>query len=207
MVRKWLYDNENGNTISGLNYSGLTIVDTQHFEFGNEDIEFDMTNEINDILSGATTGVTGYGIAFVPEVENITGMTENYSVGFFSRHTQTFYEPYLETNYNDLIQDDRYTFYEGVSNKLYLYAYVNGNPITLDNDPVVDIIDENDDVIHTLTGCSRTKGVYEITVPAISSTKYLVCITITWRELNYNGESIHLLKMNLYFLRMRIISR
>jgi len=193
-IKNWsvggIYDNENRNTISGLNYSGLTIVDTQHFEFGNEDIAFDMTNEINDILSGATTGVTGYGIAFVPEVENITGMTENYSVGFFSRHTQTFYEPYLETNYNDLIQDDRYTFYEGVSNKLYLYAYVNGNPITLDNDPVVDIIDENDDVIHTLTGCSRTKGVYEITVPAISSTNTPCMYYDFWRELNYNGESI-----------------
>ena len=193
-IKNWsvfgVYDNENGNTISGLNYSGLTIVDTQHFEFGNEDIEFDMTNEINDVLSGATTGVTGYGIAFVPEVENITGMTENYSVGFFSRHTQTFYEPYLETNYNDLIQDDRYTFHEGVSNKLYLYAYVNGNPITLDNDPVVDIIDENDDVIHTLTGCSRTKGVYEITVPAISSTNTPCMYYDYWRELNYNGESI-----------------
>src|SRR6056300_323549 len=193
-IKNWsqegIYDNENGNTISGLNYSGLTIVDTQHFEFGNEDIEFDMTNEINDILSGATTGVTGYGIAFVPEVENITGMTENYSVGFFSRHTQTFYEPYLETNYNDLIQDDRYTFNEGVSNKLYLYAYVNGNPITLDNNPVVDIIDDNDDVIYTLTGCSRAKGVYEIPVPAISSTNTPCMYYDYWRELNYNGESI-----------------
>src|SRR6056300_88496 len=132
-IKNWyvggIYDNENRNTISGLNYSGLTIVDTQHFEFGNEDIEFDMTNEINNILSGATTGVTGWGVAFVPDVENITGMTENYSAGFFSRHTQTFYEKFLETSHDDLILDDRYTFYEKVSNKLYLYTYVNGNPI------------------------------------------------------------------------------
>jgi hypothetical protein len=42
-----------------LRYSALTIVDTQHFEFGNENIEFDMTNEINNILNGSLTGVTG----------------------------------------------------------------------------------------------------------------------------------------------------
>ncbi len=45
-----LYDNENSVTGTGVNYSGLTIIDTQHFEFGNEDIEFDMTNEINSLL-------------------------------------------------------------------------------------------------------------------------------------------------------------
>jgi hypothetical protein len=29
----------------------MTIVDTKHFEYGNEDIEFDMTREINLILA------------------------------------------------------------------------------------------------------------------------------------------------------------
>ena len=193
-IKNWsvggIYDNENGNTISGLNYSGLTIVDTQHFEFGNEDIKFDMTNEINNILTGATTGVTGWGVAFVPDVENITGMTENYSVGFFSRHTQTFYEPFLETTYDDLILDDRYTFYEKVSNKLYLYTYVNGNPIKLDNDPVVEIYDSNDDLIETLTACTRDLGVYEITVSPITASTVPCMYYDKWTQLSYNGESI-----------------
>ena len=193
-VNNWslpgIYDNTNSNSIPGLNYSGLTIVDTQHFEFGNEDIEFDMTNEINDILTGATTNPAGWGVAFVPAVENITGMTENYSVGFFSRHTQTFYEPFLETNYDDLIQDDRYAFYQGKTNKLYLYAYVNGNPIVLDNDPVVDIIDDSNNVLYTLTACSRSNGVYEIVVPPISSTSVPCMYYDNWRELVYNGDEI-----------------
>ena len=73
-----VYDNQNLSTGTGVNYSALTIIDTQHFEFGNEDIEFDMTNEINSILSGGTTGVTGWGISFLPQVENISGLTENY---------------------------------------------------------------------------------------------------------------------------------
>ena len=52
------YSNTNSNPEGSLNYTGLTIVDRQHFEFGNEDIEFDMTNEINDLLYGNITGVT-----------------------------------------------------------------------------------------------------------------------------------------------------
>ena len=52
-----------------------------------------MSNEINAILDGTLTNVTGWGIAFYPQVENISGMSENYSVGFFSPHNQTFYEP------------------------------------------------------------------------------------------------------------------
>jgi hypothetical protein len=77
-----IYNNLNSQTgLTGCNYSALTIVDVQHFEFGNENIEFDMTNEINNILTGATTGHTGWGVAFVPQVENLTGLTENYAVG------------------------------------------------------------------------------------------------------------------------------
>jgi hypothetical protein len=118
-----LYNNQNNTTGTGVNYSALTVVDIQHFELGNENIEFDMSNEINSILNGTLTGVTGWIIAYRPEVENITGMTENYSVGFFSPYTQTFYDPYLETNYNDLILDDRNSFHEGLNNNLYLYVY------------------------------------------------------------------------------------
>ena len=205
-VKNWslpgIYDNTNSNSNSGLNYSGLTIVDTQHFEFGNEDIEFDMTNEINNILTGATTGVSGWGIAFVPAVENITGLTENYSVGFFSRHTQTFYEPFLETNYNDLIQDDRYTFYQGKTNKLYLYSYINGNPVILDNNPVVDIIDGSDNVLYTLTACSRSNGVYEISVPPITGATSVPCMYYdSWRELSYQGESIDAIENEFVLLK------
>ena len=102
-----IYNNKNEGKV---NYSGLTIIDTQHFEFGNEDVSFNMTNEINAILSGSTTSYSGWGIAYTPSYENATGLTESYSVGFFSRHTQTFYEPYLLTTYDDLIKDDRNNF-------------------------------------------------------------------------------------------------
>ena len=110
-----IYNNRNTGTVP---YSALTIVDTQHFQFGNENVSFNMTSEINNILTGALSGVTGWGIAYLPQIENLTGLTDNYEVQFFTRHTQTFYEPFLETNYNDIIDDDRNLFSLGKVNKL-----------------------------------------------------------------------------------------
>jgi hypothetical protein len=34
----------------------------------------DMTDEINGILHGTITGVTGWGLAYLPQIENITGL-------------------------------------------------------------------------------------------------------------------------------------
>jgi hypothetical protein len=186
-----LYDNENNNSISGLNFSGLTIIDTQHFEFGNEDISFDMTNEVNDILTGATTGVTGWGVAFYPQVENITGLTENYSVGFFTRHTQTFYEPYLETKYDDLIQDDRNIFYATKENRLYLYSYVFGNPQNFDDLPTVDIQDSSGVISFLdLPTCQIADGVYEVKVSGLTPTTIPCMYYDVWKNLKVNGVPI-----------------
>ena len=134
-----IYVNDNSGVGTSINFSALTLVDTQHFEFGNEDINFDMTDEINGIINGTITDITGWGIAYRPEFELITGLTANYSVSFFTRHTQTFYEPYLENSYNDVIEDDRNLFTLGRVNKLYLYLYDNGEPISLDSTPTVSI--------------------------------------------------------------------
>jgi len=184
-----IYNNNNTGINGAVNYSALTIVDTQHFEFGNEDIEFDMTNEVNRYLTGSTSGFSGWGIAYVPELENLSGLTENYSVGFFTRHTQTFYEPFLETSYNDLIQDDRNAFYASKENKLYLYSYIDGDFRSLDENPTVIIEDLMGDVVTTLTGCQKTKGVYEVTVSAITATTPCMW-TETWSNLKYNGVSL-----------------
>ena len=184
-----IYNNKNNGVV---NYQDLIIVDRQHFEFGNEDIDFDMTNEINGILNGTISNVSGWGIAFLPEVENITGLTETYSVGFFTRHTQTFYEPFLETTYNDLISDDRNNFVKNQENKLYLYTYQNGDSIVLDENPVVNISDRLGNLkIGDLTACTRTRGVYEITIPNVFVNDKSPCEYYdTWSNLIYNSHYI-----------------
>jgi hypothetical protein len=186
-----IYDNRN---LGSVNYSGLTIVATQHFELGNEDLSMDMTNEINGILNGSITGVTGWGISYVPQIENITGLTDSYSVAFFSRHTQTFYQPYLLTNYNDLIQDDRNQFLKNQQNKLFLYVYQNGDLANLDSYPYVRIEDRNGDAVTgmaALTTCLKTKGVYEVVVPNGFANYPTPCqFYDVWSGLTINGQSI-----------------
>jgi len=185
------YNNKNEGVI---NFSGLTIVARQHFELGNEDINMDMTDEINGILDGSITGVTGWGLAYLPEIENITGLTESYSVAFFSRHTQTFYQPYLLTNYNDLIQDDRNLFLKNQENKLFLYVYQNGDLVNLDSDPFVRIEDRGGVAVSGMTSlptCLRTKGVYEVTVPNGFTSQPTPCLFYdVWSGLTINGQSI-----------------
>ena len=193
-ITDWQEPGIYSNTNTGLfNYNQLQIIDTQHFEFGDENVEFNMTNEINSILNGSLTGVTGWGIAYLPQVENLTGTTGNYSVGFFTRHTQTFYEPFLETNYNDSIEDDRNSFSLGKINKLYLYIFEDGDFQNLDNRPLVTIGDQTGNPIPgliNLPSCLATKGVYEITIPPLLGYKTPCIFTDTWSNISLNGFSL-----------------
>jgi hypothetical protein len=186
-----IYNNKNEGVV---NYSGLTIVARQHFELGNEDLNMDMTDEINGVLNGSITGITGWGISYLPQIENITGLTESYSVAFFSRHTQTFYQPFLLTNYNDLIQDDRNQFLKNQENKLFLYVYQNGDLVNLDSDPYVRIEDRNGTAVNgmeSLDTCLKTKGVYEVIVPNGFSNSPTPCLFYdVWSGLTINGQSI-----------------
>lgn len=186
-----IYNNKNQGLV---NFSGLTIIATQHFELGNEDLEMDMTAEINGILDGSITGVTGWGIAYVPQVENITGLTESYSVAFFSKYTQTFYQPYLLTTYDDYIKDDRNQFLKNQENRLYLYVYQNGDLVNLDNTPTATIVDRNNTPVAgmvDLPTCLRTKGVYEVIVPNGFTSSPVPCQYYDiWSGLEINGQSI-----------------
>jgi len=186
-----IYNNQNSGNVP---FNSLTIVDTQHFEFGDEDIAFDMTDEINTILDGSLTNTTGWGIAYVPQVENLSGLSETYETQFFTRHTQTFYEPYLETTYDDIIDDDRNLFTLGRVNKLYLYLYEDGNPVNLDYTPLVDILDNTGTPIAGLTGlttCQKTAGVYEVIIPALNGFQTPCTFSDKWYDLSLNGFALN----------------
>jgi hypothetical protein len=185
-----IYNNKNEGLV---NYSGITEVARQHFQLGNEDLNMDMTSEINGILNGSITGVTGWGLAYLPQIENITGLTDSYSVAFFSRHTQTFYQPFLQTTYDDYIQDDRNQFLKNQENKLYLYVYQNGDFVNLDSDPFVRIEDRNGVAVSgmaALTTCLRTKGVYEVIVPNGFTGPTPCQYYDVWSGLTINGQSL-----------------
>jgi len=194
-INEWsepgIYNNKNEGSV---NFTGITIVGRQHFQLGNEDINIDMTDEINGILDGSITGVTGWGLSYLPQIENITGLTESYSVAFFSKYTQTFYQPYLLTTYDDLIKDDRNQFLKNQENKLYLYVYQNGDLVNLDSNPTVRIEDRSGILVGSmsaLTTCLKTKGVYEVTVPNSFTGSSTPCQYYDiWSGLTINGGNI-----------------
>ena len=83
----------------------------------------------------------------------------SYVLGLFTKHTQTYFEPFIETHYNDHIIDDRVHFYLNKNNRLYLYVNVDGNLTNLDELPICTIqgFDTNDLVVK-----QQTKGVYYV---------------------------------------------
>jgi hypothetical protein len=172
---------------SGSPSSAITVT-TQSFDKGNEDIEMDITDEVNSLITGGTTNY-GYGLSFERGLETLVRDDAQY-VGFFKKETQTYYEPFVETIYENAIRDDRNRFYKGKSNKLYLYVNVGGQLTNLDNTPGVVIRDEDDDIFATFTTGQTTHvttGVYsvELTVPVTNQD--CVLYTDTWSGLTING--------------------
>jgi hypothetical protein len=154
----------NSSGVYSGNPTGITVA-TQHFDHGNENLEVDITEHVNNILTGEQN--FGLGIAYARSYELINTDSLQY-VGFFTRHTQTFYEPYIETTYTNYITDDRNNFFLDKPSKLYLYSNLGGTPTNLDSLPKVDIYNENGDLYLSINEVNHiTKGVYSIdlTIP------------------------------------------
>ncbi len=201
---------------SGGSYqSGITqILATQTFEKGNENIDIDITDYVNQRLFGtgytgtsAYTGASyGLGIKFAEMFEELE--TEfRQAVAFHAKHTNTFYEPYIETTIDDTVVDDRNYFYLDKDNDLYLYVNVGGfsQDITVNS---VDIYDYEGVLIDTLSGGSVvnvSKGVYKITLN-ISSVDYpdtvlfrdVWNVTVNGRNAEHEGE-FYLISQDKYY--------
>jgi hypothetical protein len=152
------------NTWSHEGFSGATVVNTMHFDLGNEDLHLDITNYVNDLLDGDIN--YGLGISFAPVYEEIE-LNTNQSVSFFTKYTQTFFEPYVETFFDNQINDNREDFVEKMEQNLYLYVTKGTNFHDLDSFGTVDILDSQKNVVPGLTGLvpiKIKKGVYKITL-------------------------------------------
>jgi hypothetical protein len=170
-------------------WTATTIITTQHFEDGNENLEMDVTDIVNGYLTGATNN--GLGLAFDEATENSLLSVLEY-VGFFTRHTQTSYEPYVETTYSDTIVDNRGNFYLDKLNKLYLYVNVGGVPTDVDtmSAMTVTVNDENDGFFSAFTGSAIThvtQGVYCIELIVPTTTTGCVLYEDIWSGITING--------------------
>lgn len=189
----WFESETNTNWLGGGGiYSGSpTVIGTQHFEQGNENLEIDITDIVNGYLTGDTN--YGLGLAFIRTLEETETVTHQY-VGFFTRHTQTFYEPFVETIYDCHIKDDRHDFFLDKDNKLYLYVNLGGTPTNLDNIPGVSIYDNEDNLYTSIppSGVTHvTKGVYSIDLNIASAPTIYDCSQFTdvWSGITINGNS------------------
>ena len=134
------------------------------FDNGDENIDVDITDYINGIIVSGNTDY-GLGLAFDYPYQEISSEIDQ-SVSFFTKYTQTFWEPHLETTFDDGIDDNRENFTIDIDRNLYLYVDYMGNRYDLDELPIVDILDYNNTVIEGLSGLTTTKirkGVYKVT--------------------------------------------
>jgi hypothetical protein len=151
-------------TADGVYGINPTVVETIHFDNGDENIDVDITNYVNGIVVSGDTN-HGIGLAFAVLYQDLTAEFDQ-SVAFFTKYTQTFYEPFVETVFEDRIQDHRQSFIGERQNNLYLYVTKGTNFYDLDNLPTVDILDSSSSSILGLTGLTTTKirkGIYKVT--------------------------------------------
>lgn len=168
------------------------IVAEQHFDKGNENFSFDITDYVNSLVH--CTGITennGLCLAMLQEVEDLDSKLSNY-VGFFTNNTNTFFEPYVETRCLEGMKDDRYSFYSKKENKLYFYAFLGGFPIELDTLPICTINGVEYPVFKASTGFYYAN----VNLEAEDNT----ILYDEWSNLSYNGEEIDDIEMEFVVL-------
>lgn len=137
------------------------VIGRQHFQVGNEDIELDITDTFNKFLNGELENY-GIGIAYSPMLEITEDKYENY-LGLLTNKTNTFFEPYVETKYSDVISDDRSNFVLSKNNRLYLYCTIGDTLQDLDNNPIVSIKNSDDEIVfESIESKKQSRGIYYI---------------------------------------------
>lgn len=162
------------------NYVSEIIVAKQHFDFGNEPIEMDITDVFNNFINGSEEN-HGFLLMFSPKLENTKHRISQYS-GFFTNTTNTFFEPYVQTTYSESIQDDRVSFYLNKPNRLYFYSNIGGNNENLDMLPTCEI---NGTIYEAH---QQSKGVYYVNyrLNEQNSTAPKTYYD-TWENISFNG--------------------
>lgn len=171
------------------------IIGRQHFDVGNENINFDITDIFNKFITGEVENY-GIGIAFSPRLERageaekcLDRLPDNY-VGFFTNNTHTFFAPYVETIYDNAIDDDRANFVCDKNNKLYLYCTIGGKLTNLDELPTCTVSDGYE-YSEEYEVKQHSVGVYyiEINVPH-DKFEDLIMLYDTWSNIKYQGTPL-----------------
>jgi hypothetical protein len=178
---------------NGIYSNNPDIISTIHFDNGDENINLDITDYVNGIIESREIN-NGVGLAFSVVYQDATQSIDQ-SVSFFTKYTQTFFEPFVESVFSDRISDNRQNFIGNVYQNLYLYITKGTNFYDLNYEPLVDILDSNGNIIPGLQNQYTTKvkkGVYVVTF-AIDGT---LCdgrrfFFDKWKNLEIDGTQIN----------------
>ena len=185
----WIQSTTDQNWVyPGAVSTGSTAIATQHFDVGNEDLEMDITDYVNKINKGEAHNY-GFCLKFKNE-NNVDGL--EYVIGFFTKTTQTYFEPYIETSFNDVIRDDRNKMFLNKTNKLYMYVNVGGKLTNLDRLPICIIPEVQNLIVH-----QKSTGVYYVEFKTLEAnfTSYKKYHD-TWSGLVVNGNTLTDVKLD-----------
>ena len=143
---------------------------TQHFAMGSEDVDMDITGMVNNWLSGGSSNY-GLAIAYARPYELISADTK-YISSFFTNKTNTAYKPYIEVQYNQVIEDDRYQVANNRTSRLFLCLFSGNTSVNYYSAGTVSIQSLNGQNIYTgLTPTHFSEGAYYIDVLMTGTTK------------------------------------
>ena len=166
------------------------IIGRQHFDVGNENINIDITNTFNKFLTGELENY-GLCIAYSPLLETTNSEYENY-IGLLTDKTNTFFEPFVETRYSDVVSDDRANFVLNKDNRLYLYCTIGDTLEDLDFNPTVNIKNNDEEVVmEGIESKKQSKGIYYIDLK-LSKDDFEADTMLydIWTNISYQGTSL-----------------
>lgn len=179
------------------------VIGRQHFDYGNECINLDITETFNKFLNGELENY-GIGMAYSPLLEITDSKYENY-VGWLTDKTNTFFEPFVETRYDDVVSDDRSNFVLNKQNKLYLYCTIGEHLEDLDSAPLVTIRNSDDEVVKDANGNElssieakkHSKGIYYIDLK-LSKNDFEADTMLfdTWDGIVYQGTNLDAVELD-----------
>lgn len=166
------------------------IVGEQHFDFGNENLNIDITNYVLECIE--TNVNNGLCLSFTPYYEK-QKTDKMQCLDFFNDNTNTYFHPYVEVIYNEYINDNRINFTLSNNERLYLYVYNDGVLSNLDKIPTCTIEDKEYIVKQA------SKGTYYIEISYKNSQMMEESVYYDkWSNIVLNGEIYDDIEMEFY---------
>lgn len=169
-VSNWIQATTTVNWLSpgGDFISSSNMTASQHFDYGTEDLDVDISHIVYAWLTG---GMSNNGLLLKYEDYYETGSSDYYVKKFFSRHALVPERlPKIEARWEMSFQDDRSEFPYDQTGSLGYYRFIGGEAITVGESLFVDILNSSSTVIQTITSSLLEPGIYEASGVFVSPT-------------------------------------